>query len=334
MPCSSPYHGDSLMPKEAERRVWQIGAGEANRSYADTFLNHGVALIGPGDPGPWSADRYPIEKGARFVRTFATGVRKGDIMLLREGRSTIRAVGIVAGGYQHLPVFDDVNGWDLQHCRRVHWFDLTERHDFRTPVFGANPSRLSRVYKDEVKQYAIRFVASPPTECQDRMLPDLPEEEADLAPEDIPADLREVIREMLDLARHYRKSAATSGWPEERETVAHLVIPFLRALGWSPERIAVEWRKIDLCLFGSLPRAPENCRFVIEAKRLAYGLQGGFGQAREYLAELGVERDVIATDGLRYRMYDAANDFTPVAYANLRRLKRSALMLFSRMRSP
>lgn len=322
------------MSPRAARRVWQIGAGEANRSYADTFLNHGVALIGPGDPGPWSADRYAKVKGARFVRSFATRLQKRDIVLLREGRSTIRAIGMVACGYEHLPVFDDVNGWDLQHCRRVRWFNLPEPYDFRTPVFGANPSRLARVYKDEVKQHAIRFVASPPTEWQDGVLPDLPEEEADLEKADIPADLRGVIREMQNLADHYWNSAATSGWPEERETVAHLVIPFLRALGWSPERIAVEWRKIDLCLFGSLPRSRANCRFVIEAKRLAHGLQGGFGQAREYLAELGVERDVIVTDGLRYRMYDAGDDFAPVAYANLRRLKRSALTLFSRMRSP
>ena len=322
------------MAKETERRVWQIGAGEANRSYADTFLNHGVALIGPGDPGPWTADRNVQEDGARFVRSFATGLQKGDIILLREGRSTIRAVGIVAGGYLHLPVFEDVNGWDLQHCRRVHRFDLPEPYSFRTPVFGANPARLSRVNKDEVRQYALRFVNSPPTDWQHGTLPDLPNEEADLAAVDLPAHLRDVIGAMQDLAGHYWDRAAMSEWPEEPETVVHLVAPFLRALGWSPEKVGVEWRKIDVCVFATLPRSPENVQFVIEAKRLATGLEGALGQAKGYLDELGVKRDVIVTDGLRYRMYDAANDFTPVAYANLRRLKRSALTLFSRMRSP
>ena len=82
------------------------------------------------------------------------------------------------------------------------------------------------------------------------------------------------------------------------------------------------------------PRSPENCHFVIEAKRLGTGLEGALGQARSYVAELGVERDVIVTDGLRYRLYDAASDFSPVAYANVRRLKRSALQLLSRLRSP
>ena len=322
------------MATRGRPRVWQIGAGEANRSYAELFLNHGVALIGPGDPGPWSAERYAEEDGARFVRSFAKELKEGDIVLLREGRSTIRAIGIVACAYHHLPVLEDVNGWDLQHCRRVRWFDLPDPFDFDEPVFGANPARLSRVNKTEVAERATRFVNSPPTDWQHATLPDLPEEEADLAAEDIPAHLRDMIGAAQDLAGHYWDCAAMTDWPDEAETVAHLVVPFLRALGWPPEKIGVEWRKIDVCVFARLPRAPENVRFVIEAKRLATGLEGALGQARRYLAELEVNRDVIVTDGLRYRMYDAANDFTPVAYANLRRLKGSARTLFSRMQSP
>ena len=38
--------------------------------------------------------------------------------------------------------------------------------------------------------------------------------------------------------------------------------------------------------------------------------------------------DVIVTDGIRYRMYSAKKDFTPIAYANLIRLKASATKLF------
>ncbi len=39
-----------------ERTIWQVSAGPADRSYADRFLEHGVALIGPGDTGPWRPD--------------------------------------------------------------------------------------------------------------------------------------------------------------------------------------------------------------------------------------------------------------------------------------
>ena len=54
----------------------------------------------------------------------------------------------------------------------------------------------------------------------------------------------------------------------------------LRALGWPPEQIAVQWRRIDVAVFRALPRTPENCHLVIEAKRLGaaeFRMLGGAG---------------------------------------------------------
>ena len=134
------------MPAQATTRgVWQVSGGPANRSYADIFLRHAVALIGPGDAGPWCPGRDDSAFDGGFVRRFATEVQPGDIVLLRTGISTIRAVGLVASAYVYLPQFDDVNGWDLQHARRVRWCELPSEYDFGTPVFGANPPRLSRI---------------------------------------------------------------------------------------------------------------------------------------------------------------------------------------------
>jgi len=120
--------------------------------------------------------------------------------------------------------------------------------------------------------------------------------------------------------------------PTEDELVAHFVVPFLRNLGWPTERISVKWRRIDVAVFKSLPRTPENCRFVIEAKRLGAGVEGALEQAKGYVQELGVSCNIIVTDGIRYRMYACDREFEPVAYANLVRLKRSAVELFDRMR--
>ena len=44
-----------------------------------------------------------------------------------------------------------------------------------------------------------------------------------------------------------------------------------------------------------------------------------------------MSRDVIVTDGIRYRMYSGERGFEPVAYANLARLKQPAADLFARM---
>ena len=318
--------------KGSERTVWQVSAGPIDRSYADQFLNHGVALIGPGDAGPWRADRSDEEFEGGFARRFAAEVGIGDIVLLRMGLSAIRAVGLVASEYQYLPQFDDVNGWDLQHGRRVRWCPLPEAYDFGGRVFGANPPRLSRVQAADIVKYANRFVRSSPTDWQSGTLSRLPEEEAEL--EAPPTELQKIVAQVHDLSRLYWDVDFFGERPMEDELVAHCVVPFLRALGWPVERIAVKWRKIDVCVFSKLPRIPEHCHYLIEAKRLGAGIEGALKQAIGYVSALGVSCDVVVTDGIRYRMYEANKNFAPVAYANLARLKQSSMELFARMRRP
>ena len=316
----------------SEQAIWQVSAGPTDRSYADQFLNHGVALIGPGDTGPWCSERSDEEFEGGFVRRFAAELRTGDVLLLRMALSTIRAVGLVASEYRYLPQFDDVNGWDLQHGRRVRWCSLPEPYDFGGRVFGANPPRLARVQSEDVVGYANRFVRSPPTDWQARTLASLPAEETRL--KETPAQLRGLVAQVHDLVELYRDVDAFGERPMEDELVAHCVIPFLRVLGWPVERIAVKWRNIDVCVFSKLPRIPEHCHYLIEAKRLGAGIEGALEQAIGYVSALGVQCDVVVTDGIRYRMYEASKDFAPVAYANLARLKQSSLELFKRMRRP
>ena len=91
---------------------------------------------------------------------------------------------------------------------------------------------------------------------------------------------------------------------------------------------------LDVALFEGLPRAPESCSLVIEAKRLGEGVEGALQQAKDYLHQIGVSRDVVVTDGVRYRMYSCRDGFVPIAYANLWRLKQSALGLFEQLKRP
>ena len=71
-----------------------------------------------------------------------------------------------------------------------------------------------------------------------------------------------------------------------------------------------------------------------DAKRLGAGVEGALGQAKGYVQALGTPRDIVVTDGVRYRLYAAAQDFAPAAYANLVRLKEPALDLFNRLKRP
>jgi len=312
--------------------IWQLAGGPASRPYADVFLRHGVGLIGPGDAGPWKPERGDDEFEGGFVRRFASEMQVGDLVLLRTAIATITAVGIVASDYMYLNQFDDVNGWDLQHARRIRWCRLPQEYTFGTAVFGANLTRCSRTWSGEVIDYAERFLNSPPTYWQEAPLLDLPEEEPEL--EEVPSALAEIVAQAQDLFGLYWDRQNFGDHPTEDELVAHFVIPFLRALGWPLERIAVKWRWIDVAVFTALSRTPENCRFVIEAKRLGAGVESALEQAKRYVESLGVPRDIIVTDGIRYRMYSCENGFAPVAYANLMRLKRSAIDLFDRMKKP
>lgn len=316
----------------SSRGVWQLAGGPGSRPYADVFLKRGVGLIGPGDAGPWTPERDDDEFEGGFVRRFANEVQIGDVFLLRTGISSICAVGIVASEYLYLNQFDDVNGWDLQHARRVRWCKLPQEHMFTTPVFGANPTRCSRTWNEEVLDYADRFLNSPPTYWQTAALPELPTEEPPL--DEIPAALQGLVATANDLIPLLWDRQAFGEHPSEDELIAHFVVPFLLALGWPQERIAIKWRYIDVAVFRALPRTPENCYLVIEAKRLGAGVEGALEQAKGYVEALGTPRDVVVTDGIRYRMYSSQSAFEPIAYANLGRLKRSAAELFARMKRP
>ena len=310
--------------------IWQMSGGPTSRSYAGVLLKNGVGLIGPGDTGAWHPDRDDSDFEGGFIRRWASEIKIGDAILLRSGISKIRAVGIVASEYLYLNAFDDVNGWDLQHARRIRWSELPAEYDFGDMVFGANPARFSRVGSPDVIDYTLRYLNSAPTFWQCAALPPLPEEEPSL--EEAPEPVREIIAHVQDLFLLLDDSHAFGEPPTEDEMVGHFVLPLLRCLGWPPERIAVKWNYIDIALFKTLPRKPLNCCLVIEAKRIGGGVEGALEQAKGYVRNLGLACDVVVTDGIRYRLYSCEDDFAPVAYANLARLKRSALTLFTRLK--
>jgi hypothetical protein len=119
--------------------------------------------------------------------------------------------------------------------------------------------------------------------------------------------------------------------PSEDEMLVHFVIPFFRSLGWPQELLAVQWNYVDLAVFHCLPRTPENCCLVVEAKRLGVVAESALEQASEYAAKLTTPCDVLLTDGFRYRLYGANEGFQPVAYANLLALKKGASGLVERL---
>jgi len=313
-------------------RVWQVGA-PSRRSYADVFVRHGVALIGPGYLGPWPSERYTRNSDSA-LRQFARDAAIGDAILLRTGSGRIAAVGRIASEYQYFDAFDDVNGWDLRHGRRVRWYPLPTEHDFGPRAFSANPSRFSRVGVQRIVDYALRFLGSPPTEWQTGPLRELPAAEAEIDITQIPdADIRSVVALAQDLGPQMWDREAFGDHPSEAELIAHLTIPLFRALGWRQEELGLQWRRIDLAVFTSLPRSPESGVLVVESKRFGAGVETALAQGMRYVKTQNMRAaNVLVTDGARYRLYD--REGKQIAYANLLRLKMSALDLLNRLKRP
>ncbi|MFY9341622.1 MAG: hypothetical protein WAT39_03980 [Planctomycetota bacterium] len=309
--------------------VWQVTAGSAGRSYADDFFRYGVALLGPGDPGPWASTRDDDEYSGSFVRRFASEAAPGEIIVLRAGRSRLLAVGLLADDYLHAESFGDVLGWDLQHVRRVRWFPLPTPHDFDEPVFGANPARFGQVQNPVVRDYAAQILDAPLDAWQRAPLPPLPPDEPDLRSP--PACLQHHLALVHDLLPIWGDPNAFGLPPSEHEIVAHLVIPFFQAMGWRTEHLGVEWQRVDVAVFDGLPRGASTCRFVVEAKPRGRPIEDALDQARDYVTDLGLAADIVVTDGFRYRLYARDRDYQPTAYANLGRLKEPAAALFHRL---
>ena len=105
---------------------WQVAAGDGGRNYSDVFLKYGVMLMGSGDPGNYFENEkyYQHEYKPNDVTAFAKQVKDGDIVALKRpvGKKwEVIAVGTVNGDYEYLSIFDDVEGWDIQHCRSIDW---------------------------------------------------------------------------------------------------------------------------------------------------------------------------------------------------------------------
>lgn len=295
--------------KDRVRQVWQIAAGEAGRFYSDFFLQHDVMFLGPGDLGRYSKELYGsavcqglVGRGiSSDICNFHDGVELGDIVLMRNGLQ-VKSVGVVAGPYEWRSDFDDVYGWDLQHTRRVIWQDHLKDEFEQLQVDGPLFKDRKQMHTfTRVNEERILAPIKPLLNAiRERALRPLP------APLPGPLSLDEVGRELFArgvandsveklvaaierqrrLLNWYRQLGAASGRPTEHEVVAHTVLPMLLALGWSEQLLAIEWKRVDLAAFWTMPSTPAHCVLACEAKVRNHGLQDVRQQAFGYVRDL------------------------------------------------
>ena len=261
----------------------------------------------------------------------------GDIVVLKMGLSQLHGIGVV-GNYEHVDEFNDIDGWELGHARRIRWLHR-DCHNFDTNVFTR--STTTRLYNESALAWIRETLSRTDDDGNWKDVDPLDFsandgsssklEEDDLAThlfeKGLPSD---AIRELLDPKGSFVQMA---NWywtrePSEHETVCHLVVPLLKVLGWTPQKIAIEHNRIDVALFSRLPRDNDNLALVVEAKRLHQACLGAFEQAKYYAKDYGNCKRIIVTDGLRYGVSVRKGENWPElpephAYLNVRRLRSS-----------
>lgn len=316
------------------RQIWEQASGDGSRSYSSRCLDWGVILNGPGDYGDWIEEkegRYTHEMGRprkhSDLKRFSEEMRAGDIVVLKLGQKIGLGIGVVVGNYIWHEAFSDIDGWDLQHVRRVRWLH-TVRKDFGFKAFkwGDTTQRLiSQDVYTWIEQQNLNFddvtdvIDLPENKPWPTTLPQISEFLFDkgLASEAINR-LSENLDELVRIANWYLRSDEKVS---EAETIAYLVIPFLKNLGWTPQRMAIEWNRVDVALFSSLPRNPDNLKIVVEVKKRGDSCLTAKSQAQSY-AEANECNVIVVTDGIRYGVFLRKNDdFNLKAYLNITKLQ-------------
>ena len=314
------------------KNTWQIGTGDDTRMYHDVFIKYGVAFVGPGDPGiegdPETALFYKNNPKVKNWGAVLKQVKVGDWMIARKGKSTIVALGKVVSGYNHSEFFGDVEGWCLQHYVRVEWYRANIASN-RLEI-GSNSlsqSTLQRCASKIVlnKIYNCDFVLAPePTRIEQVELIQISELVNELIErgiriqdsENIGVTLARIIR----LAQYYE---ANDGSAPEAEIVSFLVVPFLIAIGWSEQKIKMEYNRIDIALFtesfkGNYLATPN---IIIEAKKIENGLAFTDKQIDGYSKLFPRCKKFVATNGYRYVYSELVNGkLVSKGYFNLLRL--------------
>lgn len=319
-------------------KYWQISAGDKSRNYSDAFLRYGVMLVGPGDQGHYFHNgnkKYYNQTGLKKIGipTFAEDVQEGDIVTLRRqiGKNywEVIAAGFVKSDYKHLEVFDDVQGWPLQHCRYVGWkkpIKLIQLSGFARGTF--------RQIRDRTIQRRIKKIVDNGISVKQKRIPDASPvlEDEDLL--DFLIDYGLGIKDAEEFTKTIRRIRYLTRWYfkkgsdiSEHETRTFLIIPLILTIGWTEQQLKIEWNHVDIAFF-STPYTedsndPSQCVMILESKRLREGLMYAKDQAKTYANQFTNCNRFVISDGCRYRLYEREEkNWHYSAYLNVLRPKQ------------
>jgi hypothetical protein len=311
-------------------KYWQLASGDVSRELQHVMLDFGTACVGPGRLGPLSADTAPHYKelgdGSYEKIKPIQDIKLGDRIVLKIGRSRIIAVGEVTGPYAHASCFHDIDGWDMEHHVPVAWRDLQLIYP-NNPLTRATLQRLNQA--NIIHDIEAVWDAAPLVPARHSVIKseeDLPDHRIEQALINHGLRLEDAENTTRTLAR-IRKLVSWYGRikysASEEEIKAFLVVPFLQALGWPPQRIGLEVNHRDLVLYADSNR--QHPLVLIETKRMHEGSAKAMQQVKNYAKHNppGQLRHLLVSDGLRYWLLEPTSEgnWRKAAYMNLTRLR-------------
>ena len=330
------------MMDDGELNYWQVAAGDGERDYSKVFLDYGVMLIGPGDHGEYFENKdYYDDKDCykpNDVRYFAEQVKEGDIVVLKRPSGKlweVLAIGTVERGYVYSSAFDDVEGWDLQHCRHVKW----AKSEGWEPMAGLARGTFKGIDKKDTIQRIDELLKSGRYPDPNDIV-DIPEHVSELDDKYLIDDLishglrpkaAEEFTQTIQRIRRLVKWYYSSGEDiKEHETRTFLIIPLLLALGWSEQRLKIEWKNVDIAFFEGPYTNEDNekednkCVTILESKKLRAGLSSAEGQVKGYADKHPECKKLIVSDGCCYKLFKRnGDDWHYSAYLNILKPKRT-----------
>jgi hypothetical protein len=324
------------MPSQLTQcNVWQQASGNINRDYADLCIRWSVILNGPGEHGSWPECKAALECANKQrkildLKRFAVEMKPGDIVVLRRGTASVVAVGQVVAEYEWHDEFGDIDGWDIQHVRRVHWYWHSTKNPKIFPTWALKQGDTTQHLTSQPILEWIKTLVLPtswptalpalPVASRSTTVAEVSEYLFDQGvAHDSISHLMSEVGEIVRIGKCYQPVAG----PSEHETVCFLVVPMLRALGWTPQKMGIEWHHVDVALFHMLPRSDETLKVVVEAKKMSKSCLSARSQALNYALGKKACHRLIVTDGLRYAIYreSSPGSFDLHAYLNLARLR-------------
>ena len=230
--------------------IWQVAAGDGSRDYADIFLKFGVILVGPGSEGNYFENKTVYNDSQHwayrpFIFTIAEQLQKNDLIVLKKPSGQqweILAVGSVESDYIHSETFCDVDGWDLQHCRRINW----KKPVSQTIISGLRRGTLFGINNQNALSEAKRIWEI----VQDVVCDEIPNPAKELTVDDLIDSIMEqglpvsnseniakTIWKLRRIAKWYSSHGSDVG---EHEIRTFLIVPLLTSLGWAEQKIKIE----------------------------------------------------------------------------------------------